>query len=307
MLIVLILGLALLGAALVLVARAVGLSRLRAGETLGQINAYGYSIQLKSGPKPAHSPLHTGIDSLAGRLGAFVTDHFGAGHEAKVRGMLIAAGIYNLPARRFIGYRVLAAVGTPLLLFWVTSQHGVSATTLLATIFGAVAGWILPMTILRRRMDRRLAAVERALPDLIDILVVTIEAGLGFAGSMQLASSRISGPLGQELRLTMQEQTMGLSSDEALRNLVGRVDTPSMRSFVRSILQGEALGVSIGQILRDLSREMRLRRRQYAEERAQKAPVKILFPLIFLIFPAMFVILLGPAVFSFMDAFGGGG
>jgi tight adherence protein C len=92
-----------------------------------------------------------------------------------------------------------------------------------------------------------------------------------------------------------------------MRNLLTRAETPAMRSFVRSIVQGETLGVSIGDILRNLAIEMRKRRRASAEERAQKAPIKILFPLIFLIFPAMFVILLAPAVFQFLAAFGGGG
>ena len=98
---------------------------------------------------------------------------------------------------------------------------------------------------------------------------------------------------------------MGLSSDESLRNLLARCETPSMRSFVRAILQGESLGVSIGQIMRDLATEMRKRRRQRAEERAQRAPIKILFPLILLIFPAMFIVLLAPAVFAVMEAFSG--
>jgi tight adherence protein C len=98
---------------------------------------------------------------------------------------------------------------------------------------------------------------------------------------------------------------MGLSTNESLKNMLARAETPAMRSFVRSILQGEILGVSIGEIMRNLSTEMRKRRRAAAEERAQKAPIKILFPLIFLIFPAMFIILLGPAVFQFLEAFGG--
>jgi tight adherence protein C len=106
------------------------------------------------------------------------------------------------------------------------------------------------------------------------------------------------------MRLTLQEQSMGLSTNEAMRNLLLRAETPAMRSFVRSIVQGETLGVSIGEIMRTLATEMRKRRRASAEERAQKAPIKILFPLIFLIFPAMFVILLAPAVFQFIEAFG---
>jgi tight adherence protein C len=97
---------------------------------------------------------------------------------------------------------------------------------------------------------------------------------------------------------------MGLTVVEALKNVLNRVETPSVRSFVRSIVQGEQLGISIGQVLRNLAEEMRKRRKAAAEERAQKAPIKMLFPLIFLIFPAMFVILLGPAVFAFLEALG---
>jgi hypothetical protein len=122
-------------------------------------------------------------------------------------------------------------------------------------------------------------------------------------GAMQMV-----GPwarLGQEIQLTLQEQNMGLSIQEAMLNMLARCDTASMRSFVRSIVQGEALGVSIGQIMRDLAHEMRRRRRAIAQEKAQKAPIKILFPLVLLIFPAMFVILLGPAIFTFVQAIGG--
>src|SRR5207245_2360919 len=133
-----------------------------------------------------------------------------------------------------------------------------------------------------------------------------VEAGLVLVGSLQTAATRISGPLGEEIRLTLQEQSMGLSMQEALLSMLDRVDTASMRSFVRSVVQGETLGVSIGQIMRDLAQEMRRRRRAVAQERAQKAPIKILFPLVLLISPAMFVILLGPALFLFFRAFGGG-
>src|SRR6266508_1219300 len=122
---------------------------------------------------------------------------------------------------------------------------------------------------------------------------------------MQTANGRIPGPLGEELRLTLQEQTMGLSIQEAMLNMLARCDTPSMRSFVRSVVQGERLGVSIGQIMRDLAQEMRRRRHATASERAQKAPIKILFPLVLLIFPAMFVVLLGPAIFLFVRALSG--
>jgi tight adherence protein C len=175
----------------------------------------------------------------------------------------------------------------------------------LGTIVCGALGWWAPLQLVKDRAKRRLNGIDYELPELIDLLVVTIEAGLGFVGSLQMAAKRLQGPLGDELRLTLQEQNMGLSINEALQNTMRRCDTPSMRSFVRSVTQGETLGVSIGQIMRDLAQEMRRRRKQSAEERAQKAPIKILFPLVFLIFPAMFIVLLGPALMTFLHAISG--
>ena len=161
-------------------------------------------------------------------------------------------------------------------------------------IFGLVvaiaAGWFGPTAFLDMRRRHRFEQIEKELPELIDILVVTVEAGVAFTQSLRVASTHVSGPLGQELRLTLQEQSMGLSTTEALKNTLVRADTPGMRIFVRSIVQGEMLGVSIGQVMRNLALEMRKRRRQAIEEKAQKAPIKMLFPLIFLIFPSIFVV-----------------
>ena len=139
------------------------------------------------------------------------------------------------------------------------------------------------------------------MPELIDLLAVILEAGVAFTAAMRIASERISGALGDELRLTIQEQNLGLSTLDALQNWMGRCDAPGVQTFVRAMVQGERLGISIGQILRNLAIEMRKRRRQAAEERAHKAAIKILFPLVLLIFPAMFVIVLGPALFRIID------
>jgi tight adherence protein C len=146
--------------------------------------------------------------------------------------------------------------------------------------------------------------VDRRLPELVDVLIATVEAGLGFAGSLQLVASRFDGPLGQELRLMLREQSMGLSTEQALSNLLARCDTPSVHAFARAVTQGEALGVSIGQMLRNLASEVRKRRRQALRERIMKAPVKMLFPLIFLIFPALFMVLLYPAAYNILHALG---
>ena len=301
--IILLVGIGLAGASVALVARAAVMPRLRSSETLGRIGSYGFAS--KKAEAATSSVARNAVDSVAtvaggavGRLGGF--------REAVVRRELVAAGIYGLPPLKFVGYRILCALATPALWLWLTSIGEYSTTvTVLGVPVALVMGWIAPMTLVRRRARHRFERIDYELPNLIDLLVVTVEAGLGFSGSLQLAAERFSGPLGDEIRLTLQEQRMGLSTNEALRNLLDRCNTPLMRSFVRSVLQGETLGVSIGQIMRDLAVDMRTRRRQAAEERAQKAPVKMLFPLVLLIFPAMFVVLLGPAAFSFLQAFGG--
>jgi tight adherence protein C len=216
----------------------------------------------------------------------------------------MAAGLYGMTSRRFIGYQTLAAITFPAAWIWFTGTTGMAGFFVLpGAVLAVYLGWRAPLIIVDRRARFRLQEIDYELPELVDLLVVTVEAGLGFSGSLQVASERIDGPLGEELRLTLQEQNMGLTTEEALRNMLIRADTPAVRSFVRAVTQGETLGVSIGDILRSLATEMRKRRRASAEERAQKAPVKILFPLVFLIFPAMFVILLGPAVFDFLEAF----
>jgi tight adherence protein C len=301
---ILFMGLVLVGSSAVLMARAAVMPRLRSSESLGRIGSYGFT-STQAGDQPSR-PALSAVDGVATLLGR-AAGRFGGFREASLRRELVAAGIYGLAPRKFLGYRVLCAIALPTFWVWLASTGGYPA--LYAVLGGPVAllmGWTLPMTIVRRRARRRFEQIDYELPNLIDLLVVTVEAGMGFTGSLQLASERFGGPLGDELRLTLQEQSMGLSAKEALRNLLDRCDTPLMRSFVRSVLQGETLGVSIGQIMRDLAVDMRKRRRAAAEERAQKAPIKLLFPLVFLIFPAMFVVILGPAAFSFIEAFGGG-
>jgi len=303
MIFTLMVGLALLAMAVALVAGAVGSGRARMVQNLGRIGSYGFAVA------PAEvqdqSRLRAALDSLASRVGEMAVGRLTGLDETAVRTQLMSAGVYSISPRRFTGYRVLAAIATLLTWLWLgltTTMAG--GIVFLGAPVALLAGWVVPLTLLRRRGERRLATIDYDLPELIDLLVVTVEAGLGFTASLQVASERLEGPLGEELRLALQEQTMGLSTTEALKNMLERADTPAMRSFVRSMLQGETLGVSIGQIMRNLAQEMRKRRRAAAEERAQKAPIKILFPLIFLIFPAMFAILLGPAIFSFVQAIG---
>jgi tight adherence protein C len=302
--VLLLLGIALVAALAALVARAIALPRLRAAERVDQIGAYGFTGAAPS-IEPAPRPLSGAVHGIANRLGSLFGDRVGGMSE--LRRDLVAAGMYHTSPVTIVGYRVLCALGLPLLFLWTASNSGLAGPmVVLGAIVTLLLGWIGPVSVVRRRAQSRLDRIDYELPELVDLLVVTVESGLGFSGAMQIAAERFSGPLGDELRLALQEQAMGLSTDEALANLLARVETGGMRSFVRSVRQGESLGVSIGQIMRNLADEMRKRRKAAAEERAQKAPIKILFPLVGLIFPALFVVLLAPAILTFTSTMGGG-
>jgi tight adherence protein C len=307
MVIVLLIGLTLFGYAFWLVLKAVGFRRARIEETLASMRVYGF--QGAAGPSVADAVkgVPGAVNDLATRLGAVVATRTGLMREEELRRELRAAGMYTTPPLRFMGYRVLLGIGLPVFWLWIgVSGHSSPAKVIFGLILAFLAGWQGPLLLVRRRARYRLEEIDYQMPELIDVLVTTVEGGVGFSGSLQMAAQRMHGPLGEELRLTLQEQDMGLSTDEALQHLVERVDTPSVRTFVRAIVQGEQLGVSIGKIMRDLATEMRKTRRQKAEERAQKAPTKMLFPLVFLIFPAMFVVLLGPAIISIFHTLHGG-
>lgn len=300
MYVIMLAGLLLAGVAAALVARAVGFGRLQAAERLRSIEMYGFGAD-KESEGPAEQSIS--LRKIAERLGGAMVGRFSRIDLGQTRRDLLGAGFYTLTAEAYLGYRVMAtAVLTGVLALLVVASP--SVFSVLGFGVGATLGWRLPRVMLERRAKQRLEQIDRDLPELIDLLVVSVEAGVGLGGALQMIAVRMSGPLGDELRLMLQEQSMGLSSDQSLGKLLERCDTPSVRSFVRSLQQGERLGVSIGAILRGLAVEMRTRRRQTAEERAQKAPIKILFPLVFLIFPAMFVVLLGPAVFVVKETFG---
>jgi tight adherence protein C len=306
MFLLLLVGVILTALCVALLGRAVALPRLRAISRIGQIDAYGFSASADGGP-PAPQAVTGALNQLAKSLGSFFSGRMKGLSEADSRRELMAAGMYRTAPVTLVGYRVISAMGLLSIGLWLAASSELPAPVLpLIVLIMLGVGWLGPVTIVRRRARSRLEQIDRELPELVDLLVVSVESGLGLTSSMKLAAERLRGPLGDEMRLAMQEQTMGLPTDQVLANILTRSDTPAMRSFVRSVRQGESLGVSIGQILRNLAVEMRKRRRGAAEERAQKAPIKILFPLALLIFPALFVVLLAPAMFKLLDAIGGG-
>ncbi len=270
--------------------------------TLDQIQTYGYVAEATGGSE-AESPARRPLDSLAGRLGNFAARRSSRFGETRIREKLVSAGMYGTTPRKILGYQVLCAIAFTLMTLWLLPAMGGSmVVTVLGAVGAGAAGWFGPLYYIEFKKRERFDRIDKQLPDMIDLLVVTIEAGLGILASMRVASDSMADPLGQELRLTLQEQRMGLSVGQAIESLGRRANTPNMRIFVRSITQGERLGVSIGTTMRNLSIEMRKRRRAMAEERAQKMPIKMLFPLIFFIFPALFIVILTPMILNIIDA-----
>lgn len=301
----LILGLFLLAVAVTMVVRALVTPSGPSTETIEQISAYGFAGSLSAPRKERGPGLRTRLDDLATSAGSYLGQRFSRLKGKNYRARLISAGMYNSTPERLLGTQFLAALAGALLAIWLGAIAGAGiGMLLLATIGAALVGWVIPTFVVDTRAKKRREQVERGLPDLIDLLVVTLEAGLSFPQSLRLSAGKIREPLSSEVRLTLQEQNMGLTLVEALENLLVRVDTPGVRMFSRSIAQGETMGVSTGQIMRNLALELRKRQRAYAEERAQKAPVKILFPILFLIMPALFIVLLLPVMITVMQVLG---
>jgi tight adherence protein C len=167
-------------------------------------------------------------------------------------------------------------------------------------LFG-VAGFKGPDLILNARIRSRRDAVRGALPDALDLLAVSVEAGLGFDGAITKLTDHMSGPLVDEFGLLLSEVRMGESRQTALKNMSERVGAPELSAFVRAVVQADQLGISLGRILRVQAADSRLRRQAAAEEKAMKAPIKMLFPTVLFIFPSMFLVVLGPALLNIMS------
>jgi tight adherence protein C len=297
--VILFIGLLLLATTVGLMAWGFALPRARVNARVREMDTYGFSGNAAPVAEEHRSPLR----DLANRIGAAVGNLFGGRYEARIKRDLMTAGMYSAKPRSIMGAQVMSALVVAGLI--VALDIGNSPIGRLAALaFACAIGWGIPWLLVYNKGLKRRDRIDRKVPDLIDMLVVTIEAGLGFAASVQAASIRIKGPLGEELRLTMKEQEMGVTLRDALMHSADRTTSRSMGSFVRAVTQGEALGVSIGTVMRNIAAEMRLRRRQEAEERAQKAPVKMLFPLIFLMFPALMIVILGPAMIEIFRTLG---
>jgi tight adherence protein C len=205
---------------------------------------------------------------------------------------------------RILGYKGLGLVGGTGLGLLFGSQFGFLGMVVTAAAFGGL-GFFLPDILTYNAGLKRQDAIRRALPDAIDLLTISVEAGLGFDAALSQVARNTEGPLAGEFFRVLQEMQIGKGRSDALRALGERTTIPELRGFVGAMVQADAFGIAVANVLRAQAKEMRIKRYQRAEEEAQKVPVKILFPLIFFILPALFVVVLGPGIISIVDAFSG--
>ena len=230
------------------------------------------------------------------------------GYADKIRRKFVLAGVQSPESvDRFIASKTvmipLGVVG----FFAILVFHPLSLTGILQLVTALL--WLVVLSFgpdlwLNRRVEDRRTAIMRAMPDTLDLLTISVEAGLGFEQALDRVIDASPGPLSDEFARMLGETRAGASRADSMRAMDERCDMPEIRSFVLAIIQAETFGVSIGRVLRAQSEEMRIKRRQIAQEKAQKAPVKMLIPMVFCIFPALFVVILGPAAMNIMTQMG---
>jgi len=212
----------------------------------------------------------------------------------------------GMTVERVNGLKVLGFGGALVASLVLAMVMGLSLMITLVFVIGAsLAGYLGPNLYLYQRAYDRAEKLRRALPDAIDLLTISVESGLGFDAAVSQVARNTEGPLADEFARMLQEMQIGLSRSDALRSLAERTNLPDLRAFVSAMVQADAFGIPIGQVLRVQSSEIRVKRRQWAEEAAQKVPVKILVPLIFCILPCLFIAVLGPAAISIFSSFKG--
>jgi tight adherence protein C len=295
-----VIGLLLVGVTAVVVARIIVMPRVLVQDHLRSIDSYGFTTRREGDDtaEPSRGVLSSRLTAVAGLVGSFLL-RVAPRIPAVSRKELLAAGYYDLAAETVHGYRAIATVAIPgVILLMASGGGGVSGVAALLILGLAALTWQGPAVLIRGRGRARLDQIDRALPQFIDLVVATVEAGTSFGGALHGAASRFAGPLGDELRLTMQQQNLGLSTSQAVSDMLDRCETPSVRAFVRAISRAESHGVSIGPMMRYLAHDIRQRRRDVARERIQKAPIKLMFPLVLLIMPALLLVIMFPALYN---------
>lgn len=304
----LVLGIALLGLTFALVAWAVmsqAEEKATVRNSLRQLE--GYEVEnvrdqelLRPIQERAFAPVLGGLTKLGRRFTP-------AGYVDQVRMKFIYAGKGSADSiDKFLAVRVLSLAAVPIVIivFGFMNVFGLSGILHLAVVGLLAAVCVLgPDSQLNRQVEERQKELRLKLPDILDLLTISVEAGLGFDQALDRVVQAVPGPMSDEFSRMLGETRAGATRADAMRAMEQRTNVPELRSFILAILQADTFGVSIGRVLRAQADEMRVKRRQIAEEQAQKAPVKMLIPMVFCIFPALFVIVLGPAIINIREAF----
>jgi tight adherence protein C len=220
------------------------------------------------------------------------------------RRLALAGNPGDMRIADWLGIKALVAGATGAILFLLASLLGQSIG--LAIVLGAIGlgiGYILPEFWLGRKAKARQKVILRMIPDALDLLTISVRAGLGFDAALAKVVEKLPGPLSDEFRRALAEVRVGKARRDALRDMIPRTGVQPLTNFIGAIIQAETLGVSISKVLQVQSEQLRIERRQRAEQLAAQAPIKMLFPLVGCIFPALFVVILGPAIISMMNNF----
>lgn len=218
--------------------------------------------------------------------------------------VIMAGNPFNLDVKDWINMQVIVMLCIPLATILIGYFRNTNIRSMLFILIVEIAlGILMPILILNKKTSDRQKKIRNSLPDVLDLLTVSVEAGLGFDGALAKVIDKMPGPLADEFDNVLQEMKVGKQKREALKDMADKICIDDLTSFIGSVIQADQLGVSIGNVLRIQSEQMRQKRRQRAQEKAMKAPIKMLIPMVLFIFPTIFSVLMGPVVIRLMDTF----
>lgn len=238
------------------------------------------------------------VRPLARRLAGIAERFTSATQAGRTEKRLAMAGHPgNMRTSDFLGLKVVIAIAFAAVAFLLLGiLSGNLLGGILVAIVGAGIGYLAPEFWLGRRIRQRQKLILLSIPDTLDLLTISVRAGLGFDAALAKVTEKIPGPLSEEFRRALAEIRVGKARRDALRDIVGRTEVPALTNFIGAVIQAEQLGVSISKVLQVQSEQLRIERRQRAEEQAAQAPIKMLLPLVGCIFPSLFIVILGPAL-----------
>ncbi len=275
------------------------LRELEAGEQDGD-ELDEYSAKLRDVPMAQRI-----LGPITDRLGSGIQGVTPRGHLDKLHAKILQGGLANtIRAEEFATLEVVSLVGLSLMGVVLTVVLRPSSTVAVSLLIGfPLFGLLGPTAWLNRKVTERKDALKSALPDVLDLLAISVEAGTGFEGAISVVCRNFDNAMSNELKRMLKEMELGLSRREALQNLKRRTEVPELSNFVLALVQADALGMPIGRVLKTQAVEMRNKRKAWAREKAAKLPVKIMIPLVIFIFPAILVVTMGPAMSTLIGNF----